>query len=176
MLTGSMLARPLYIQPSCRGPWKRRAEVGVMKGGERGHSAPRRCPLTLRWSLSRCWGYIQHFNGLPVVETSQKGSRDQQNLLGFCGSLTLLFLARRPVLRKDEERGYGCFLKSHSISCFVKKREFTKKKKIQSAFSHRCVVPNLHSCFPYNLQEIKSTIKVVQSSHAVYSKSFKALQ
>lgn len=118
-----------YIQPSCRGPWKQRAEVGVMKRGERGHSAPRRCPLTLRWSLSHCWGYIQHFNVLPVVETSQKGSRDQQNLLGFCGLLTVLFLARRLMLRKGEERGYGCFLMSHSISCFVKERVHKKKKE-----------------------------------------------
>lgn len=42
-----------------------------------------------------------------------------------------------------------------AFPALLKRDSSPKKKKIQLAFSHRCVVPNLHSCFPYNLQEIK---------------------
>lgn len=77
------------IQPSCRGPWKRRAEVGV----RRGHFAPRNCPLTLRWLVRLT--VEGTFSILMVSFLLKGGSRDQQKHLGICSSLTVLFLSGR---------------------------------------------------------------------------------
>lgn len=67
-----------YIQPSCRGPWKRRARVGV----RRGHFAPQNCPLTLHWRFRLT---VESTVSILMVSLLLKGGRWKH--LGICSSL-----------------------------------------------------------------------------------------